>query len=162
MTQKAEFSAEEWSLILEAAPTAAMIIVASNKGGSIRESLSVGKSYKAEQQNADQTELLAAIVADRPQLDPKRYSTPDELQTAGLQRVRGAVDTVEAKATTVELGDFRRFIYDVARNTAEAHKEGGFLGIGGTKISESEAEALQRLADTIGYQAPPLEPTAES
>jgi hypothetical protein len=161
MTQKAEFNAEEWSLILEAAPTAAMIIVTSNKGGSIRESLSVGKSYKAEAQNPDQTELLAAIVADRPALDAKRYSDPSELATAGLQRVRGAVDTVEAKGTAPEVEDFKRFIYDVARNTAEAHKEGGFLGIGGTKISEAEAEALGRLAETIGYSAPPLEPTEQ-
>jgi hypothetical protein len=158
MTHKAEFDAEEWSLILEAGPTAAMIVVAANKGGTIRESLSVGKSYAAEQENAEQTELLAAIVADRPTLDPKRYSDPSELATVGMQRVRGAIDTVEAKGTAPEVEDFKRFIYAVARNTAEAHKEGGFLGIGGTKISEPEAEALQRLAETMGYAAPPLEP----
>ena len=49
--------------------------------------------------------------------------------------------------------------HNVARNAAEAHKEGGFLGIGGTKVSEAESQALERLAETIGYQAPPLEPT---
>ena len=38
MTQKADFNAEEWSLILEAGPTAAMIVIRSNKGGTIRES----------------------------------------------------------------------------------------------------------------------------
>lgn len=159
MTQKAEFNAEEWSLILEAGPTAAMIVLAANKGGTIRESLSVGKSYAAEQRNDGQTELLAAIVADRPSLDLKRYEDPSELATVGVQRVRGAVDTLEAKATPAEVEDFKRFVYDVARNAAEAHKEGGFLGIGGTKVSESEAEALQRLADAIGYAAPPLEAT---
>lgn len=159
MTQKAEFNAEEWSLILEAGPTAAMIVLAADKGGAIRESLSVGKSYAAEQRNDGQTELLAAIVADRPSLDLKRYEDPSELATVGMQRVRGAVDTLEAKATPPEVEDFKRFVYDVARNAAEAHKEGGFLGIGGTKVSESEAEALQRLADAIGYAAPPLEPT---
>jgi hypothetical protein len=158
MTQKAEFNAEEWSLILEAAPTAAMIVIRANKGGTIRESLSIGKTWAAEQQNDDATELVAAIVADRPELDPKRYSDPSEIVTIGLQRVRGAVDTVEEKATSLELEDFKRFLYDVSRHAAEAHKEGGFLGIGGTKVSEAEAEALQRLAETIGYDAPPLEP----
>jgi hypothetical protein len=157
MTEKAAFNAEEWSLILEAGPTAAMIVVASAKGGTIRESLSVGKSYAAEQGNDGQTELLAAIVADRPTVDPKRYSDPSELATLGMQRIRGAVDTLEGKATSVEVEDFKRFVYSVARNAAEAHKEGGFLGIGGTKVSEAEAEALGRLAETMGYQAPPLE-----
>jgi hypothetical protein len=159
MTQKADFNAEEWSLILEAGPTAAMIVIRSNKGGTIRESLSIGKSYAAEQQNADSTELLAAIVADRPELDTKRYTDPSDVETVGMQRVRGAVDTVEQKGTTLEVEDFKRFLYAVARHAAEAHKEGGFLGIGGTRVSEAEAEALQRLADAIGYQAPPLEPT---
>jgi hypothetical protein len=156
MTQKAEFNAEEWSLILEAAPTAAMMVVASDKGGTVRESLSVGKSYQAEHGNSEQTELLAAIVSDRPSLDPKRYQDPSELSTVGLQRVRGAIDTVEAKATSLEVDDFKRFIYNVAKNAAEAHKEGGFLGIGGTKVSEAEHQALQRLAETMGYQAPEL------
>ena len=44
MTQKAEFNAEEWSLILEGAPTAAMIVIAAGKGGTIRESMSIGKA----------------------------------------------------------------------------------------------------------------------
>jgi hypothetical protein len=159
MTQKADFNAEEWSLILEAGPTGAMVVIRANRGGTIRESLSIGKTYAAEQQNDDATELLAAIVADRPELDTKRYSDPNEVATIGLQRVHGAVDTVEQKATTLEVEDFKRFLYDVARHAAEAHKEGGFLGIGGTRVSEAEGEALQRLADTIGYDAPPLEPT---
>lgn len=159
MTQKAEFNAEEWSLILEAAPTAAMIVVAADKGGTIRESLSVGKSFAAEQENREQTELLAAIVGDRPTVDPKRYSEAAELRTVGLERIRGAVETLQGKASSTEVDDFKRFVYTVAQNAAEAHKEGGFLGIGGTKVSEAEAEALQTLADALGYSAPPLEPT---
>ncbi len=161
MTTKAEFNAEEWSLILEAGPTAAMVVIRADKGGTIRESLSIGKTYAAEQQNAAATELLAAIVADRPELDTKRYTDPSEIATVGLQRVRGAVDTVAQKGTQLEVEDFKRFLYEVARHAAEAHKEGGFLGIGGTRVSEEEAEALQRLADTISYDAPPLEPVAE-
>ncbi len=81
MTEKAEFNAEEWSLILEGAPTAAMIVIAAGKGGTIRESLSISKSYAAEQQNAGSTELLDAIVNDRPELDAKRYEDPLELGT---------------------------------------------------------------------------------
>ncbi len=159
MTGKAEFNAEEWSLILEAAPTAAMVVIASGKGGTIRESLSIGKTFAAEKENAEATELLAAIVNDRPELDTKRYSDPSELGTLGLTRVRSALETLEAKGTSVEADDFKRFIYAVALNAAEAHKEGGFLGIGGTRVSEPEAEALGKLAEALSYDAPPLQKT---
>ena len=162
MTQKAEFNAEEWSLILEGAPTAAMIVIAAGKGGTIRESMSIGKSYAAEQENPDSTELLDAIVHDRPQLDVNRYPDPSKLATDGLASIKSSIDTLEAKATAMEAEDYKRFVYAVALNAAEAHKEGGFLGIGGTRVSEHEAEALARLAETLAYDAPPLEPTAES
>ncbi len=156
MTQKAEFNAEEWSLILEGAPTAAMMVIAAGKGGTIRESMSIGKAYAAEQANADSTELLAAIVNDRPELDVKRYQDPSELPTVGMTRVKSALDTLAAKGTSIEAEDYKRFVYAVALNAAEAHKEGGFLGIGGTRVSEHEAEALQKIAETLSYDAPPL------
>ena len=162
MTQKAEFNAEEWSTILEGAPTAAMIVIAAGKGGTIRESMSIGKAYAAEQQNADNTELLDAIVKDRPELDVKQYADPNDLPTVGMARVKAALETLETKGTPAEAEDFKRFVYTVAHTAAEAHKEGGFLGIGGTRVSEKEAEALQKLAETLEYDAPPLEPTEES
>ena len=40
-----------------------------------------GKAYAAEQNNPDSTELLDAIVHDRPELDVKRYPDPAELAT---------------------------------------------------------------------------------
>ena len=157
MTQKAEFNAEEWSLVLEAAPTAAMIVIAAHKGGAIRESLAAGKTFAAEQKNPDNTELLDQIVAQQPSMDPKLYEDKSDLHNVGMQRIRGALEMVESKGTPIEVEDFKRFVYAVARNAAEAHKEGGFLGIGGTRISESEAEVLERLAETLSYSAPPLE-----
>jgi len=162
MTQKAEFNAEEWSQILEGAPTAAMIVIAAGKGGTIRESMSIGKAYAAEQENADSTELLDAIVHDRPELDVKQYQDRSELPTVGMTHVKAALDTLAAKATVVEAEDFKRFVYKVALTAAEAHKEGGFLGIGGTRVSEKEAEALARIAETLDYDAPPLEPAGEN
>lgn len=156
MTQKAEFNAEEWSLVLEAGPTAAMVVIAAGKGGTIRETMSIGKTYAAEKTNAGATELLAAIVNDRPELDTQRYSDQSEVGTLGLARIGMALDTVAAKGTSVEVDDFKRFLYEVAKNAAEAHKEGGFLGIGGTRISEDEAKALDKLASAMDYDAPPL------
>ena len=37
MTTKADFSTEDWKLILEAPPSAGMIVVTAQRGGSFRE-----------------------------------------------------------------------------------------------------------------------------
>ena len=41
----------------------------------------------------------------------------------------------------------------VAANVAKAAKEGGFLGIGGTRISEGEKEAFAQIAEALGTQS---------
>ena len=41
----------------------------------------------------------------------------------------------------------------VAQGVASAHKEGGFLGIGGKPISDTENQALDEISTALG--APP-------
>ena len=41
----------------------------------------------------------------------------------------------------------------IAEKVANAAKEGGFLGIGGTRVSEGEIEAFAQIADALGIQA---------
>ena len=45
MTEKAAFNAEEWSKLVEAPALAALRVVAADRGGTIRESLSLGRAY---------------------------------------------------------------------------------------------------------------------
>jgi hypothetical protein len=56
--------------------------------------------------------------------------------------------TVEA-ALPEQAGAFRAFILDVAQKTAEASREGGFLGFGGEKVSEAERKALDQIAAVL-------------
>jgi hypothetical protein len=42
----------------------------------------------------------------------------------------------------------------VAQAVAGAHKEGGFLGIGGTAISEAEEQALDEISAALGSPPP--------
>lgn len=159
MTQKADFNAEEWSLILEGPPIAGLLVVTANRGGTIRESLSMGKAYGAERENHGSSELLDAIVSDRPTLDPKAFETPGEIGTVGMSRLRGAVQTLEQKGTSIEVEDYKRFVYALADRVARSHKEGGFLRIGGKEVSDKERAALETIAQTLGYTPP--EPPAE-
>jgi hypothetical protein len=55
-----------------------------------------------------------------------------------------------AKAPSAEADGFKRWIVGVGKNVAEASNEGGFLGFGGTKVSEAEKQALQAIAQALG------------
>jgi hypothetical protein len=49
-----------------------------------------------------------------------------------------------------EAEEYKRWLVSLARQTAEAAKEGGFLGIGGTRVSEGESTAITELAAALG------------
>ena len=63
MTSKSDFTAEEWQLILEAPPSAGMIVVTAQRGGSFRETIAMAKAYVEARQHHGESELLDEIVA---------------------------------------------------------------------------------------------------
>jgi hypothetical protein len=63
MTGEADFSPEEWELILEAPPGAGLIVVMAERGGAIRESFSMAKAYAEARQQHGESELLDEIAA---------------------------------------------------------------------------------------------------
>ena len=52
MTTKADFTEEEWKLVLEGPTSAGMIVITAQRGGTIRETVSMAKAYaEARQQH---------------------------------------------------------------------------------------------------------------
>jgi len=145
MTTKAEFNAEEWSRVVEGPPLAGMIVITAQRGGTLRESISLGKAYAEARQQHGQSELLDGIGSEQPQVDPQRYPNPEELRQNGLAAIREAIELLEQKATPDEVDDYKRFVVNLAERAAHAHKEGGFLGIGGQEVSDAEQAALDEI-----------------
>lgn len=154
MTRKADFNAEDWSLILEGPPLAALRVALAARGGTIREMLSITKAYAEERENHGNSELLDAIVSDQPSVKPNRYANEEALQTKGVARLSEALAALERTGTSIEVTDYKRFTYALAKRVARAHKEGGFLGIGGEEISDGEREALAEVAAALSYDPP--------
>jgi hypothetical protein len=149
MTEKSAFNAEEWDKLLEAPALAALRVIAADRGGTIRESLSLGRAY-AEARSSEEGGLVAEIVSSAPHVDPQGLKDPGALEGRVHESVRGALAILEAKATPAEVEAYRGFVMKVAETVARAHKEGGFLGIGGKEVSESEQAALDDLAAVLG------------
>ena len=155
MTTKAEFNAEEWDKIAEGPALAGLIVISSQRGGTIRESLAMAKVYREAQAKASSGDLLGELVQSAPTLNAKQFSSKEDLRTSGLEKVREAVRLVEEKATPEELDEYRTFAINVAQHAAEADKSGGFLGIGGERITGNEESALNEIAEALGTERPP-------
>jgi hypothetical protein len=146
MTSKAAFNAEEWSVVTTAPALVAMLVVAADRGGTVRESIAAQRAF-AEARAGEPGELLRAIVTSPSPLDPaERPRTPDELRTTAPETLRRAIAILERLAQDEEVVEYKRFVFGVADAVARAHREGGFLGIGGTQVSEHEQAALDEIA----------------
>jgi hypothetical protein len=155
MTTKAEFNAEEWETVVEGPPVAGMIVVASEHGGTLRESLEIGRAYQEARQAHMGPELIEELLSSPPEVDPQGYKDPTDVRFKGLKQLGDAIAVLEGKATEDEIDAYRGFVLGIAERVAHRHKTGGFLGFGGREVSENEQAALEDIREAIGaHQVP--------
>jgi hypothetical protein len=148
MTGKADFTEDEWRIVLEGPPSAGMIVVTAQRGGTFRETLAIAKAYVEARTHHGESELLDEIVSAKPEIDHTRYHSTEELKEHGLQHLRDAVELLERKATPAELDDYKRFVLNVADKVANAHREGG------DSVSADERAAIDAIAANLETTTP--------
>ncbi len=138
----------EWSRV-QAAPAAALMLVAtsdlSGPMGSIKEVQAATKALAAAAHKADAASVQAAAFGSGIDIDMMKQvrelaPTKDKL----IDIVKAGTASVASKSPA-ELAGYKATILAVAQAAAEASKEGGFLGIGGTLVSKDEQAALDQL-----------------
>jgi len=142
MTSQADFSEQEWDQVLQGPPTAGMIVLTAQRGGTFRESFAIAKAYVEARQQHGESELLDALAAERPHL--KRHHSAEEAEREGLGSLSQAVALLEQKATPDEVEAYKRFTLDAAQRVAEAHKESG------EAVSDDERAAIDRISTALG------------
>jgi hypothetical protein len=147
MTTKADFTPLEWELVLEGPPSAGMIVITAQRGGTLRETVSMAKAYVEARQHHGQSELLDEIVAAKPKLDHTRYGSLEELKEHSLGHLRDAVALLEGKVTPQELDEYKRFIVNLADTVAHAHRESGH---GEEPVSDTERAATAAIVEALG------------
>jgi hypothetical protein len=147
MTTKADFTPQEWELVVEGPPSAGMIVITAQRGGMLRETVSMAKAYVEARQQHGQSELLDEIVAANPKIDHTRYRSPEELKEHSLGHLRDAVALLQGKATAQELDEYKRFILSLAEKVAHAHREHGH---GEAAVSASEQAATAAITEALG------------
>ena len=151
MTTKADFNAEAWASVVEAPLLAGMELVAAERGGTLRESLAVGKTYSEARRQQGESPLLDQVVATPPSLDLARVKeSGGEIGKLALTRLGEAVSVLEGKATPEEVTAYKQFVVTVAQAVANANREGGFVGIGGKPVSDHEQSAIDEIRSALG------------
>jgi hypothetical protein len=143
MTSKSDFTTEEWQLILEAPPSAGMIVVTAQRGGSFRETIAMAKAYAEARQQHGKSELLDDIATAKPERDHTHFHSFEELKTAGLQHLRDSVALLQSKARPEEVEEYRRFIVTLSQKVAAAHREHG------QEVSEPEQAAIDDITEAL-------------
>ena len=144
MTDKSDFTEQEWDTVLQGPPAAGMIVAAASKGGTFRESFAIAKAYTEARQEHGASEILDAIVSAKPEVDRHLGHSPEEVTSHGLQHLRDAVQVLETKATSDEVNEYRRFVLTLADKVANAHKEDG------TAVSGPEHAVIADITEALG------------
>jgi hypothetical protein len=151
MTKRADFNAEEWATVVNGPLYAGMRVIAADRGGTMRETLAMGRVYQAARERHGESELLDELLKSPPSIDPEHMrELGGDVTAIAPQQVRDAMSVLEAKATPGEVDAYKKFVMTVAQAAAGAHKEGGILGIGGQEISDAENQALDEISVALG------------
>ena len=147
---KARFTPEQWTRVRLAPGAAARLVMLASPSGAmglIKEANAAATAIDAARGVSEPTSLISlAFDSD---------ITKDEVALLGKERgttlgvLKEAVNLVSQK-TPSELPAFAAFIHGVALKVAEESKEGGFLGIGGTRVSREEQAVLDEIDSLTG------------
>ncbi len=123
-----------------------------------------GSALAAAKSNAGSNELIKAVVAE---FETKEGRTavkealrqglagaakPADAVQRSLANLKEVSGILNAKAPQ-DAAAFKAWLQAISRNVAEASSEGGFLGIGGVKVSDAEKATLPDISKALDTRA---------
>jgi len=159
MTTKSDFTDEEWARLERAPIVAGMAITLADPGGpieAIKESVAAIKTVTEAAQSGGNGELVDEIAKSVAEKAQQRQSPLGDFKPRGalagqeiLEELQAANALVAEKATPEEAAAFREWLLTAAKRSAEAAKEGGFLGFKAERVSEGEQKMLDKLGEVL-------------
>ncbi|MBP9502286.1 MAG: DUF3631 domain-containing protein [Candidatus Promineofilum sp.] len=169
MFDRDSFTIEEWGQIISAPAAIGSLVVIADLSGPLglisefRAIMNTMKEYTAANSANPLMGALQSYISTRPTKEEEdrlkewakeqeaamkenRPETPEEFADRVHEIVDGVLEMLTAKGATAEdLSSYKNMMVVIAENVANASKEGGFLGFGGTLVSDAEESALARI-----------------
>ncbi|MEA3334337.1 MAG: hypothetical protein U9R25_00390 [Chloroflexota bacterium] len=164
MTTKTDYTAEEWGQLMQAPILAGTYLIIADLAVTsvFKETAGMSKAILAQPVPEDAQDLVGALVADFQDkskdkdaksdfdLTDEQKKDPEATKAAMLTEIEEAANLVAEKGSAEEATGYKKWIMGVAQATAEAGREGGFLGIGSVRVSDQEKAALAELSSGLG------------
>jgi hypothetical protein len=166
MATKTSFTREEWNGILESVMLSGMAVTAADPSGLfgvLKESMATGRTLLAAKADPSSNELIKAVVSDFESSEGRQAARTQvqtclkgvavgEMKNQSIAALREVSRLLDNKAPADAAG-FKTWLHHIAENAAEASAEGGFMGFGGTQVSEAEKATLAELSKALGLPA---------
>jgi hypothetical protein len=162
---------EDEQVLLSSLPTliGSVMSFASGSGlGTVKELMSSARSVMAGATDYQTNEIISGVVPSQSNLEEgmarakelrvklqerlkaHEVDSREELRGFVIDTCKKANELLAAKASPAEADEFKTWTLNIAENVAKAASEGGFLGIGGTQVSEGEKALFDELASAFG------------
>jgi hypothetical protein len=160
MTNQRVYSDEEWGLLVGLPESVMMAAINASDDSVNRTADESGAGLDAIAAGRDSGSTLVRDVASELVTrlgDPETGELPPALEigsrqvdvTDVLSRARTATDVLAAKAGPGEAAAYRHWLVGIADQVVNAAKSGGFLGIGGSWVTESERHFVDELSTVL-------------
>jgi hypothetical protein len=153
MTDKTNFTPDEWKLLQQSLLAAGVAVTAAEPSGLwglLKESFASGTDL-AKAKTDPGTNADGSAARDGLKTTFKG-SKPAEIKDKCIEILRQTAAIVDAKAP----GDataLKGWLQQISQHVAEASKEGGFLGTGGVLVSDAEKATLTEISSALKLPA---------
>jgi hypothetical protein len=162
MADKSNFTPEEWKLILSSPMLAGLAVTMAEPSGiwgMLKESMASANAVIAAGKDAKASPLMKALLADIETSEGRGIArdeitaglsgkSPAEIKELVITKLAQAGKVLDAKAPN-EAATFKSWLKYVADQVAESASEGGVLGFGGTKVTESEKATIAEVGRAL-------------
>jgi hypothetical protein len=158
MTGKVDFTEEEWTRLKRAPFIAGLAISLADPGGpieAVKETAATLKTVTGAE-DGSRGPFVGALAGEASADAKARHNPLKDFRPKGAlagQEILdelGAVNAiVTAKADPDEAEAYRTWLKDAAQESADAAKEGGFLGFHAQRVSEGEQRMLDKLGEVL-------------
>lgn len=157
MTERSDFTDEEWERICRAPLVAGMAITFADPGGPIEALKETGATLRTvldAAQDGSRGAFVSAVAKDVAAQAQQRHNPLSGFKPKGrdareeiIDELRGVNTLLVEKTEPEEREQFREWLKSAAQASALAAKEGGFLGFHAERVSENEQQMLERLGE---------------
>ena len=163
MANKTNFTPEEWKTLLDGAMMSGFAVTAAEPSdlsgilGVLKESFAASRALLEGRGASD--ELVKAIEAEFETSEGRTFAREGfreklagakaaDMKAKCMDTLKQVAAILEAKAPA-DAEAVKKWFYHISEKVAEAEAEGGFLGFGGTQVTDAEKAALSEISSAL-------------